>query len=262
MTTLAYYAGTLQRYAFVGDSHAGTFDGLLLHQTSSPESLVCTDALWLPSLRAGAFYSADGFDEMITRMLWALHVLRPTAPTGSNPFAHPPHTVFGGAMNDVAFEVRDPASVLVVCMGITDALDLANECSSIHEPRGLCEIVEARLSPILAGLCALRDAGCRRLYLNTLPPAAGVSEATYTLDALQRIIELVNTTFKRFCVLEHLGFVDSWDLLTSHGRARPEFFKDEIHLNRAGALAVLNRLHEVLASDEQALRSEAISPER
>ena len=275
-------------YAFVGDSHAARFDGLVFADHADPARLIVTQAHNHYGFRATEFSYDDGaLNERLIRSLLTLNVLR-----GTREDAIPAFGRFRTAREPLGWEfgLRLRTSYrrrrLIISCGEVDARDvirrlpvdarIALPFAIGHFPDDPPEdadpiayddlaaaIGDEYAVPLFRGLTTLRASGIENLALLGLPPP-GLIDADYEahcgFSSRRHVRYAVHATFNRlyaaFCAANGIAFIDTWPLVTSaDGVLLPKFGSDGVHLNRDAAAAIVAALG---ANDEAAV--EALDP--
>jgi len=268
-------------FKFIGDSHAARFDGLVFHDDEQRRFII-TQAHNHYGFRSADVADAGGLlNERLVRSLLTFNLLR-----GTRENAIPALGTFRTAPAPDGWEfglrVRQSyrSEVLVISSGEVDARDIirrlpldaavamntpiatfsddpAADAGAIAEAELAQEIEAEYLAPLFYGLRTLREIGIGRLYLLALPPP-GLNDADYAAHCgfnsrrhvRYAVHRTINGCYERFCRANGIAFLDSWPLVTGDdGKLRADFGSDGVHLNRAGAVAIVEELARRTAAD-------------
>ncbi len=262
------FHGAPPSYYFIGDSHAGIFDGLVFADNEDSDRFILTKSRWQPYFRAKNFFTDGRFPERITRTLLDTNMIT-SAPDGEA------HAIFtpiktesesGGAVEE-ACRPRERDRVCVVCCGDIDAREatyvIPHDADFVLEPDvpGLARLpryrverfiptaqiramlVERYFGPLFAGLRALRAAGFTRLFLHSLPPPIDLDNPMKPPVLLRyKTTITINRLFRSFCEESGIGFVSIWDAVTVDDVIDPRFDLDGVHLNVEAATVSVDRV--------------------
>jgi hypothetical protein len=262
------FHGAPPAYTFIGDSHAGIFDGLIFADREVPDRFVMTKSRWQPYFRAAKFFAGGRFPERITRTFLDVNLIT-AAPAGEGWPIFTPITTeseSGGELAE-ACRPRERARVCVFCCGDVDAREATHAVPhdadfplepdvpglarlprhAIRQflPLGAVEqmLVDRYLGPLFDGLAALREAGYTRLFLHSLPPPIDL-DAPHKPPVLLRykVSIAMNRLMERFCERTGIGFLSIWDAVTNDDLIAPRFDLDGVHLNLDAATVTVDRL--------------------
>lgn len=266
-------------YAFVGDSHAAIFEGLIftndLAETPVQRYLL-TKGRWQSYFRAARFFREGCLDEWFTRTLRDLRFIGVSAQDALPMFpALPTHSESGGEREERFAPAKPAERVLVVCCGEVDAREATHaigdgsdvDLDPPYDLRGLPEFVPARVfseaemrefiraryvEPLFDGLAALRTAGYSKLFLYALPPPT-IAQLPHFKPARMRykMSVLFNRMYEEFCRENGVRLLSIWDEVTADGLRSPLYDLDGVHLNLAAAEIAVNKLRMLLNTGER-----------
>lgn len=262
---------------FIGDSHVGMYDGLLLEDSAGRRLL--TRSEYHRYLQACMFTDFGGkLHEGVWRSLAAQHFLAPRPSGEGAPFLPTIETLQNGIAvregMDVAAYAADVPLVIVV--GEIDSrniigqlnpstglglVDLPAGIARLHAPKSERTISEAEFmaflrkhfEPLERGLRGLREHGLRSLFLHDLPPptpddadAARVLGFPRPARLRYSVVCAINRYYRALCAELGIGFVDLWAAVTQDDVLDPAFYVDGLHLSRAAALIAVGQIHRSL----------------
>lgn len=263
-------------YAFVGDSHAAIFEGLIFTDSAaSPpaQRYLLTKGRWQSYFRAARFFREECLDEWFTRTLRDLRFIGASNDKALPIFCPlPTHSESGGEREERFAPAKAAERVLVVCCGDVDAREATHVIGdgvdiALEQPYDLQalpefphdrvmseaqvrELVRSRyLEPLFAGLAALRGAGYGKLFLYALPPPT-VPDLPYFKPARLRykMSVIFNRMYEAFCRESGVRFLSVWDEVTTDGVRDSRYDLDNVHLNLAAAEIAVNKLRSLLSS--------------
>lgn len=263
-------------YAFVGDSHAAIFEGLIFtgERTEAPaQRYLLTKGRWQSYFRAARFFREGCLDEWFTRTLRDLRFIG-VSTENVQPIFHalPTHSESGGDREERFAPAKPAERVLVVCCGEVDAREATHaigegadiELETPYHLRALPEFTPQRVIPeremraflrsryvesLFAGLTALRTAGYSKLFLYALPPPAANDLPHFKPARLRYKMSLLfNRMYEEFCRESGVRFLSIWDDVTAQGVRDTRFDLDGVHLNLAAAEIAVNKLRALLDS--------------
>ena len=247
--------------AVIAESHGNAFTGALVRDAASGAPLAVTTTAHVPALRCSDFMAGEQLDPRIVHALIG-HRLLVYADPGEDhvPAAIVPRNVMsphwapawrvnpalrGTPLLFVVGEVSAreiyqaiPAFAQVISPygpGALSALP-AFDATARVEPASLEGVIAAKTAPLFAALRLLRSWGIGPLALHSISPCTADDErfrAELKVEsrALTRttVIMLFNDALRAFCEREGCVFVDRWNELTEHGRARDGVLLDAVH---------------------------------
>ena len=254
--TFEHAAGPIlaAQYAFAGDSHASAFDGLFFPAGSLAPADVLTRGRWEPFATAEGLFADGRCTPLMTRMLYDLRLVRPRrGEQAFDAFATLEMPVSTTERAQQQFEPRRSATPLVISCGEPELWDVASALfgrrdfspeEPLRDRDSVRSDIERRSADLLRGLIALRDAGFTNLFLAAIPPPSPRNSAMPPESTRLRyqVASTFNSVYRAFCASSGVGFLDTWDWLTVDGLRNPDYDRDGVHLNAAGAAQVIRCL--------------------